>query len=429
MTKIQKTQEYRFSDYSIEKFTLENGLSVIAMEDHSSPVFAYHTWFHVGSRNERDGITGIAHLFEHLMFKETKNHKEGEFDRILEEQGGKINAATYVDWTFYRQSLPSPALSIITELEADRMQHMILSQQQLDSEREVVANERRYRVDNSPSGSMYEKLYANAFQNHAYHWPVIGWMKDIQSIGLQDCLDFYSTFYAPNNATVVVVGSFDTQELLSQIEKHYGDISSSQVPSYLGVQEPIQKEAREEKISLEIPTEKVLLGYKSPAGTHPDYLVLEIINSIFFDGRSAGLYKKLVHEKEICSQAGGWVNQTKDPGLHIFDCSMRKGHTSQEAIDLIEEEIQKLQKGNCKDEDLDRAKSKIETSFWNQFRTVDHKAQALGFHDLVSGNFTQAFEEMPKLLSITKDQVIEAAQKYLNPEQRTTIQALPRQKS
>ncbi|MEZ4704035.1 MAG: pitrilysin family protein [Bdellovibrionota bacterium] len=428
MSNTQKVNERGFSNYLLEKHVMDNGLTIITMEDHSSPVFAYHTWFNVGSRNEREGITGIAHLFEHLMFKETKNRKEGEFDRILEEQGGKINAATYVDWTFYRQSLPSAALGIIAELEADRMENMILSQAQLDSEREVVANERRYRVDNNPSGTMYERLYANAFHTHAYHWPVIGWMRDIESISLQDCLNFYSTYYAPNNASVIVVGDFHTPELLELVGKHYGKMKSSEIPAYQGQQEPEQTTERQETIELEIPCEKLLMGYHVPHGQHPDYLTLEIINSIFFDGRSAGLYRELVSEKEICSQAGGWVNQTKDPGLYIFDCSMRDNHTTAKALEVIEKHIQKIIRGDFDLKEIDRAKSKIETAFWNQFRTVDNKAQALGFHELVSGSYQVAFDEIPKLLAIQKDQIVEAAKKYLREDRRTVIHATPKRK-
>lgn len=425
---MKKVDEFTFNNtFLIQKFQLSNGLGVIIMEDHSAPVFAYHTWFHVGSRNEKKGTTGIAHLFEHLMFKETKNTKEGEFDRILEEQGGKINAATYVDWTFYRESMPKEAIHLIPGLEADRMQNMILSQEQLDAERDVVMNERRYRVDNSPPGAMYESLYSHAFHKQPYHWPVIGWMEDIQNISRNDCLEFYKTYYAPNNATIVVVGDVDTQEVLGHIEKAYAKIPSSTIPELkVNVDDPQTKEIVVE-VQKEISSEKFLIGYRIPAADHEDFHALEIAHCILFDGRSARLQKILVNEKELATQVGGWVNQTKDPGLYIMDITMNPGKSLESALTIIDTESEKLGLEEVSVEELEKAKNRIETSFWSHFRTVDDKAESLGFHEIVSKDYKKFFHEVPELMKVKASDVKRVAKKYLQTHNRTIVKAYPKQ--
>lgn len=424
---MQKIDEFTFNqNFKIEKYKLDNGLKIIVMEDHSAPVFAYHTWFHVGSRNERKGITGIAHLFEHLMFKETKNTKEGEFDRILEEQGGKINAATYVDWTFYRESVPSEAFHLIPPLEADRMQHMSLSQEQLDSEREVVVNERLMRVDNSPQGAMYESLYSTAFTKHPYHWPVIGWMEDIKNIKRDDCLNFYKTYYAPNNATVVVVGDVNTKDVLEKIEKAYGHIPSSTIPETNLPVEPSQSAERVIELEKEISSEKFLLGYHTPNARHPDYAPLEIAHCILFDGKSSRLQKILVNEKELATQSGGWVNQTMDPGLYIMDVTMNPGKSMNEAIAIIDQEMDRMAKEKVAPQELEKAKNRIETSFWSHFRTVDDKAEVLGFHETVSADYKRFFEEVPSLMKVTAEDVQRVAKTYFQKSNRTIVKAFPK---
>ena len=192
----------------VERRVLSNGLVVLAQEDFRAPIVAYHTWYGVGSRHERLGRTGMAHLFEHLMFKETKNLSEGEFDRRMEAVGARTNAATWVDWTFYYEKLPAAHANLAFEMEADRMENMLLGPEQLTSERQVVMNERRLRVDNDPEGKMYETLYANRYgKEHPYGWPTIGWREDIEAITLEDCHQFYDTFYARSKCTFGTITS------------------------------------------------------------------------------------------------------------------------------------------------------------------------------------------------------------------------------
>jgi zinc protease len=408
-----------------KKYRLQNGLKVIVLEDHSAPIFAYHTWFNVGSRNEREGTTGIAHLFEHLMFKETKTRKEGEFDRILEEQGGNINAGTYVDWTFYHETVPTGAFTQTVSLEADRMQNMILSDQQVNSERDVVANERRFRVDNSPGGTMYEELFKKAFVKHPYHWPVIGWMKDIEAITTKDCIAFYSTYYAPNNATVVVVGDVDTGNVLKEINRAYGNIPASKVPSVTIPSEPPQDKERRQTLKQALPSEKLLVGYRIPNALSPDYTALEVTHAILFDGKSSRLYRKLITDTQVASDAGGWVNQTKDPGLYIIDITMKSKIKAEKAEKLVYEELARLSKEKVPERELEKAKNRLETSFWGNFKTMDGKAQALGFYETTAGDYRKLFDEVKSYRAVTVDDVKRIAETYYAPRNRTVIIATP----
>ncbi|HYJ10172.1 MAG TPA: pitrilysin family protein, partial [Polyangiaceae bacterium] len=191
---------------TIERFVMQNGLMVLLCEDKSAPVVSVHTWFRVGSRHEHEGKTGLAHLFEHLMFNEIEGRGPGEFDRMLEEAGAESNASTWLDWTQYNIAIPKEQLSLVLKLEAERMSKLVLREPQVTSEKEVVANERRYRVDDDVEGAVNELLWATAFTRHAYKWPTIGWMKDIEGFTTQDCEAFYRAYYAPNNAVLVISG-------------------------------------------------------------------------------------------------------------------------------------------------------------------------------------------------------------------------------
>src|SRR5688500_5591916 len=206
----------------VRRWRWPTGLRLLSAVDRSAPVVSYQTWFGVGSRHEKPGKTGLAHLFEHLMFNETRSLEAGEFDRLMEAAGGETNAATWVDWTYYYENLPASELPLAVRLESDRIAHLVLRKPQVTSEKEVVANERRYRVDDDVEGAANELLYATAYRSHPYRWPTIGWMKDIEGFTIEDCERFYRTYYAPNNATIVIAGDFPEEETVALVRKHYG---------------------------------------------------------------------------------------------------------------------------------------------------------------------------------------------------------------
>src|SRR5690348_8673388 len=275
------------------RYRLDNGLGLIAAVDRRAPIVALQTWFRVGSRHERPGATGMAHLFEHLMFGQTENLPPGEFDRLVERTGGESNAATWVDWTYYRLSLPTRDLALGVRLEAERMQHLVLEHTPVEAERDVVTNERRERVEDDVDGWLDEQLMALAFQVHPYRWPTIGWMEDIRALPLDEIRAFYRTWYAPNNATLVVVGDFDEADLLEKVAATYGAIPPAVMPAITDPLEPAQKGERVRRAAKPIATDRLLCGYRAPGQADPDWAVLEIISTLLAGSPSARLYRRL----------------------------------------------------------------------------------------------------------------------------------------
>jgi zinc protease len=407
------------------EYRLDNGLRVLLLEDHGAPVFAYQTWFSVGSSHERPGTTGIAHLFEHLMFKETRHLKEGEFDRIMESHGAQTNAATWLDWTMYREELPAAHLELAVRLEADRIEHMVLTEAQLESEREVVKNERRYRVDNDPEGAMFELLYQTAFTQHPYLWPTIGWMADIEAISLQDCLRFYEAFYAPDQATLVLVGDFDPLEALTLINSYYGHLKAQRAERPALPAEPTQVAERRRLVTMPISSPKLLLGYHSPALNGEDHAALKILHQILFGGRSGRLKRALIDETELATDADAWVGEFTHPALYEVLITLREGGKPEEVEALIEAEIKELAQAPVEDEELEAAKNQLEADFWRELDSVGDRAYQLGHYAITAGDWRLMFGVAERFRAVTAKDVQDAAARYLRPANRTVVIAMP----
>ena len=264
--------------------TLENGLEVLVLADPSSPVSDLHHWFKVGSRNEHGGKTGLAHLFEHLMFGETENLRRGEFDRRIESVGASMNAATWLDWTYYHETFLPEHLDMMAGLEAERMARLVLGDEQVAREKDVVANERRFRVDNSVEGTANELLWKDAFRVHPYHHPTIGWMDDILGFTVEDCRSFYRTYYAPNNCCVVVAGPVDESRALEVIRRTHGFMKAQPLPPDEVPAEPEQDGERMQRMSWPTPTPKTCVAWRSPDIAHPDHAALTVL-AVLFGGR------------------------------------------------------------------------------------------------------------------------------------------------
>jgi len=301
-----------------------------------------------------------------------------------------------------------------------------MDQQKLDLQRDVVKNERRERVDNAPYGRAGETINAALYPaTHPYSWPVIGWMKDIEAISTKDCLEFHKTYYSPNNATVVVVGDVDTQKALKLINEHYGPIPPSTIPpENLPVEPPQTKEKR---LALEkpVPADKLLIAFHTPNALHPDYPVLEVAQAILFNGRSSRLFRKLVSDTQIAGGAGGWVNQVKDPGLYVIDVTMQPKRTAAEAEKVVYAELKRLAAEEVPQKELDKAVNRLETSFWQNLRTADTKAQALGFYEVVAGDYRRLFDEVAAYRRVKPADVKRVARVYFHPENRTVVTAKP----
>lgn len=409
----------------VETYTLGNGLRVLYLRDASAPVVSYFTWFRVGSRHEREGKTGLAHLFEHLMFNETEGLKAGQFDRKLEENGAESNAATWFDWTYYYESLPSDRFGLAVDLESERMARLVLREPQVKSEIEVVANERRFRVDDDVEGTANELLYKVAFTKHPYHWPTIGWMTDIENFEPKDCEEFYDTFYAPNNATLVIVGDVKEADVLTKIRDKYGAIEPGNLPEEDTTPEPVQLEERTLEIRKPTATEKLLIGYKGPALGDTDHAPFSLLSEILFGGRASRLVRNLVIEKELATELRGWVSTFRDPGLYEVYATARGEHTASELLEKLDDEFERLKTELVSEEELSRAKARFELGLLQSLDTASGKAEQIGFYDTVLGDLSAPFRRLELIRRLTAGELRTVARRYLDRHSRTVIRILP----
>jgi zinc protease len=409
----------------IERFVLGNGLRVLLLEDHTAPVVSLHTWLGVGSRHERPGKTGLAHLFEHLMFGETEEMAHGAFDRALEEAGVEANAATFTDWTFFHENLPTEALPLVMKLEAGRISRLLLRDPQVSSEKEVVANERRQRVDNDVDGAVSEILYHEAFKLHGYGWPTIGWMTDIEGFTTEDCQAFYRTYYAPNNACLVAVGDVTARDLLRLAQDHYGVLAPSTIPVEDVHPEPPQTEERRTRVEKPTPTQKIAVGYKSPALGDFDHAPLTLLNEILFGGRSSRVHRALVQDQEIASEVRGWVGGFRDPALYDIFVSARGEHTAEELLAALDAVLDEARREPVSAAELGRAKARLELATLQGLETVGGKAEQIGFYETVLGDPAALFDKLALFQRATVGDLLRVARRYLVPSARTVIEVFP----
>jgi zinc protease len=405
----------------VERFVYANGLTLLSCEDHSAPVLSYHTWIRVGSRHERPGKTGLAHLFEHLMFGETENIGPGEYDHRLEEAGAETNASTWLDFTQYTVNAPASALSLVIDLESERMQHLALTDKQVSTEKDVVANERRYRVDDDIEGATSELLWSTAITRHSYHWPTIGWMPDIQGFCPEDCTAFYRTYYAPNNATLVVVGDFKLAKLVERVGKAYCPLASSVLPVEDIQPEPPQLAERRIEIDKPTPTEKLVIGYRSPALGDHDHIAMGVLAEVLCGGRPSRLLRRLVHELEIATDVRMFIGPFRDPGLIELSVTARDSHRAEELLQVVDEEFDRIRSAPASVEEIERALNRIELGLLASLDTVDGKASTLGFYETLLGRPAAAFERLEAMQQCTTSDLLRVARRFLQPEERTVI--------
>ncbi|MFO0587635.1 MAG: pitrilysin family protein [Polyangiaceae bacterium] len=409
----------------VERFALGNGLQVLVLVDPSAPVVCAQTWFGVGSRHERVTKTGISHLFEHLMFGATETKAMGAFDRMLEEAGAETNAATFLDWTYYHTNAPRDALALTLHLEADRMAKLVLNDPEVAREKEVVMNERRQRVEDDVDGSVNERLYKEAFQRHGYGWPTIGWMDDIAGMTTEDCRAFYKTYYAPNNARLVVVGDIDLAEMLRLVQEEYGSQDSSEIPIEDVQPEPPQVGERRCEMKKPTPTQKVAMGYRCPALGDFDHAPLAILNEALFGGRASRIHRKLVQQAEIATDVRGWVGSFRDPALWDIGLTARGEHTCEELLAMVDEIFDDVRKNGVTQAEIDRAKARSELGVLQSLETVAGKAEQIGFYDTVLGDPAAQFERLTQLRRVTLGDVLRVARRYLVNDARTIVLVRP----
>ncbi len=425
--RLRRAGDFAFGEggLRVRRYVLKNGLRVLLLADPSAPVLSYHTWYRVGSKHEKPGKTGLAHLFEHLMFNETKHVSRGQLDRLIEGAGGETNAATWVDWTHYHSELPSSELPLIVRLEADRMQHLVLRKPQVKSEKEVVANERRFRVEDDIEGQVSELLYATAFTKHPYHWPTIGWMSDIQGFTPEDCELFYETYYAPNNATLIIAGDIDEDAALELISKHYGKIPAARLPRWNPPREPTQRRERHVQLERPTPAPKLALGYRAPSFRDRDYPALALANDILFGGRSSRLVSRLFRDEELVTDAHGSVAPFADSGLYEIWLSLRPDKEPATALRIVDEELEKLCRRPVTRAELEKVKNRMELGFLQGLETASGKAEQVGFFEVVMGDGAALFSRLEELRAVTARDIQRVAKRYFDPRRRTRISVVP----
>jgi zinc protease len=411
---------------SLERYRLpSNQLDVLLIPDDSSDTIAYHTYFDVGSGDEVPGKTGLAHLFEHMMFKRTDKYDDQHFSRTIEEAGGPdLNAWTWLDITAYHVSLPKDKLGMIVDLEATRMDGLQIDEDQLKAEIEVVRNERRYRVDNSPEGAMDERLWSTAFTTNRYSWPTIGWDADIQGYTVEDCLDFYRSFYAPNNATIVLAGNFDVQEALALIEAAYGPIPASDLQRLPHGDEPEQTEARHVVMEQPIEVEMFDLGYKVPALTHADTPALAVLDSILTAGDSSRLQRRLV-DTGVAASVGAYLPPFQHEALYSFNGTLRGGKAAATAMAVIRDEIRDLRENPVGAEELERARNQLLSMSYGELLSNSGRAGLAGFYEVAAGDWQAGLKRIEGYRAVTAADVQRVAQTWLTDARSTSVLAHP----
>ena len=407
--------------HTVRLETLDNGLEVLILADPDSPVTAFHTWFKVGSRHDRPGKTGLAHLFEHLMFGETENLAHGEFDRRIEAVGASMNAATWLDWTYYHETFLPEHLPMIAELEAERMARLRLEEEPVRREKEVVANERRFRVENSVEGAASERLWKEAFRVHPYGHPTIGWMEDIVGFTVEDCRTFYRTYYAPNNAALVVVGPVDEERTLDLVRRTHGWMKPQPIPPPPDVVEPPQEGERSQRLPWPTPTRKTCLAWRAPELAHPDHPALVVLAQVLFGGRSGRLQRRLVHDGEIAADLQGGPGSFRDPSLFEIWVDLREGRTHEEALAAIEAELGRLAEAPPEPAELETARNQVLLRFRSALETAAGRADRIGFFHVTVGDVGAIERRQRELLAVGAEDVRAAARKYLVPATRNVL--------
>ena len=412
-------------DFPVEERSLPNGLQIRLLQDRSLPVATLYSFFRVGSRNERPGITGISHLFEHMMFNGSKKYGPKEFDRRLESAGGSSNAYTSNDLTAYYEDFASDALPLVLDLEADRMASLTIDDTSLAREREVVKEERRFRTDNDIDGMMDEALGALSFLAHPYRWPVIGWMTDIEAITRQDCERYFRTWYAPNNCTLVLVGDFDPGPAFELIGKLYGSIPSGDALPAVASGEPPQKGERRAVIRYPSQAPAVLAGFRAPDGRDPDSLVLDLIETALSSGEGARLKRALVYQQELCVDAHVWFGWRVDPGLFEISLKLNPGVDPARAENSLWAELARLCDEQMRGPELDRAKNLVRSQLLRGLQTCNGKAHMLGQMEVMLGTWRALLDLSDRYAAIGAADVQRVARKVFGAHRRNVVTLIP----
>ena len=407
--------------------TLKNGLRVITVEDHSAPVIAISVNYNVGSRDERKGRTGFAHLFEHMMFQGSENIGKSEQMILVFNNGGVLNGTTNEDRTVYFEALPANQLELALFLEADRMRSLAITKENLDNQRNAVQEERRRGLDNQPYGRSGEVQQELLYDNFAYKHSVIGSMEDLSAATVDDVAEFFKIYYAPNNAVLALVGDFNSKDALARIAKHFENIPRQPNPPVVDMTEPEQKEERRQTVDdvlARVP--RVDLAFKSVAGNTADFYALQVLSAALQGGQSSRLYQKLVKDKELTTGVGGFMDEKRGLGALYVGANLRPGATTAAVEAAIYEEIERLKKEPIADWELQKAKNSTRRAFITNLQSSLSRAINLTQYAIYYNDPNLINERLDKVAAVTKEDVQRVANKYLRDTNRTVVITMPK---
>jgi zinc protease len=414
-------------EVAFEEYTLDNGLHVILHQDNTAPVVITSVMYRVGAKDEQPDRTGFAHFFEHLLFEGTKNIERGEWFKIVAANGGTNNANTSDDRTYYYEIFPSNALEIGLWMESERMLHPIINQVGVDTQNEVVKEEKRLRIDNQPYANVFTEVKKNMFKKHPYRWMPIGDMDHLDAATLEEFLAFNEKFYVPNNATLVVAGDIDVNKTKKMIQDYFGPIPrGNDIVREKIVEDPITKQIDVVAYDPNIQIPAVVHAYRTPSMTTRDARVLDMISTILSDGKSSRLYKKLVDEKQMAFQVAAMGAAQEDYGMYLTFALPINDTPLDVLTKEIDEEIEKIQNELISEKEFEKLQNVFENRFVNANATIEGIAGSLATYQMFYGDTNLINTEIEIYRSITREEIREVARKYLNPNQRMRMEYLPK---
>ena len=413
---------------NVEKYTLSNGLTVLLHEDRRLPQVYHQIWMRVGSRDEEKGKTGLAHLFEHMMFRGTKHYPGKAYDEKQEQLGAANNAFTSHDYTAYYVTLPSRHLKTILEMEAGRFKDLQITQKGFEKEREVVKEERRQSTDNNPN-DFFEPLMKLAFPVHPYGRPVIGSMQDLDRETIEDLNHFYNRFYNPSHAILVLAGDFKTEQAKKWIQKYYGSLPPAPVVSSPEIKSPAARpprlRARKLRYKRNIQAPTLAVAYRGPKAAHPGAYALTVLNHVLTEGESARLYQLLVHEKKLALSVGGFYYDLKEEGLFILYALLAPGASLEEVKKLIEGEVVKTMHTKITETELLKSKRQIMFDYVEDIKSIAGKANALGEKEVMFGDYREFFKDLDRYRLVKAEDIQDQARGVLSPHRSVTVELVP----
>ena len=404
----------------VKSFTLKNGMQILVLEDHSIPNANMYLFWKVGSRNEVPGITGLSHFFEHMMFNGAKKYGPKQFDRVMEANGGANNAYTTENLTVYTNWFPAEKMEVMFDLEADRIHHLAIDEKMVESERGVVTSERSTGLENSNFRMIWEEVKGSAFRAHPYSWSVIGHQSDIDSWSLQDLKDYHRTYYAPNNALVVIAGDVTLAEVERMAKKYWEPIPAQEPPKDIRTVEPEQKGERRVYVQKpSVTSANIMMAYHVPATSSEDYYPLEMLSNILGNGDSARLNRSLINEQQVATSVFTYFPQSFDPNLFYIYAVAAKGVSAEKLEKAIIKEVNNVIKDGVEKKELTREKNRAQVNLYRTLATINGKANTLGTYALFFGDHGKMFNAVEDMSAVTVDDIKRVASQYLVKRNRT----------